>query len=271
VSDTVISVESLGKRYRIGEQLQYRMLSETLAAAWKAPFGRFFSRKNGSSPEVEGRDYIWALQDVSFEVRRGEVLGILGANGSGKSTLLKILTRIVRPTVGRAEVHGRLGALLEVGTGFHPELTGRENIHLNGAILGMRKAEINKKFDEIVEFSGVEAFIDTPVKHYSSGMVLRLAFSVASQLDSEILIIDEVLAVGDVEFQRRSMAKIQNAMNDGRTVLIVSHAIESMKSLCTRAILLNHGRLLTDGSVDEVAEEYAAQNLPQAGAVDQPA
>lgn len=273
MGDTVIRVEGLSKRYRIGEQQQYKTLRDTLAAGWSAPARWMRSSRNGvsMSEDETDHDHIWALKDVSFEVRRGEVLGVVGANGSGKSTLLKILCRIVRPTAGMSEVHGRLGALLEVGTGFHAELTGRENIQLNGAILGMKRAEIKAKFDEIVDFSGVETFLDTPVKHYSSGMVVRLAFAVASQLDSDILIVDEVLSVGDADFQRRSMAKIQNATLDGRTVIMVSHDLKTMKGLCSRAILLQHGRLHTDGTIDEVAEDYAALSFRDAATPDQPA
>ena len=204
---------------------------------------------------------IWALKDVSFEIQRGEVVGIIGRNGAGKSTLLKILSRITEPTTGFAEIRGRVGSLLEVGTGFHPELTGRENIYLNGAILGMRKAEIERKFDEIVAFAEVETFIDTPVKHFSTGMYLRLAFAVAAYLEPEILIVDEVLAVGDANFQRKCLDKMQDVGQQGRTVLLVSHNMSAITRMCSRAILINEGKVVKDGPATEVVGVYLSSGL----------
>src|SRR5437016_3699902 len=221
MSDVVIHCEGISKQYRIGERERYRALRDVLTDAMRAPVRRvrdaFKSDGNGRAPHL--KPLIWALKDVSFEIGRGEVVGIIGRNGAGKSTLLKILSRITDPTEGSAEIRGRVGSLLEIGTGFHPELTGRENIYLNGAILGMKRVEINRKFDEIVDFAEVEKFIDTPVKHYSSGMYLRLAFAVAAHLRSEILLVDEVLAVGDVAFQKKCMGKMGDVAKEGRTVL----------------------------------------------------
>jgi lipopolysaccharide transport system ATP-binding protein len=199
---------------------------------------------------------IWALRDVSFDVRPGEVIGIVGGNGAGKSTLLKILSRITEPTSGTAEIHGRVGSLLEVGTGFHPELTGRENLYLNGAILGMRRAEIARKFDEIVAFAGVDAFIDTPVKHYSSGMYVRLAFAVAAHMEPEILVVDEVLAVGDVHFQKKCIGKMDDVSRQGRTILFVSHNLDAVQRLCTRGLLIERGHLVADGPIENVVAQY---------------
>ena len=219
----------------------------------------------------------WALSDVSFDVPRGQVVGVIGRNGAGKSTLLKILSRITRPTTGGADIYGRVGSLLEVGTGFHPELSGRENIFLNGAILGMRRADVHRNFDAIVAFSGVERFLDTPVKRYSSGMYVRLAFAVAAHLETEILFVDEVLAVGDAEFQRKCLDKMQNVVRDGRTIIFVSHNMAAVKSLCHRAILFDGGRVTRDGAVDEVVDAYlstgrataddglVAENVPRTG------
>src|SRR5881409_3028478 len=223
-SEIAIRSEGLSKQYRIGEQERYKALRDVLTDAAAAPFRRLRSVvRNGKSRNGDGsgnrNSHVWALDDVSFEVKRGEVVGIIGRNGAGKSTLLKILSRITEPTEGRARIHGRVGSILEVGTGFHSELTGRENIYLNGAILGMTRREINRKLPQIVEFSGVEKFMDTPVKRYSSGMYVRLAFAVAAHLDPEVLIIDEVLAVGDYEFQQRCMGRIQDISKSGRTVL----------------------------------------------------
>ena len=208
-----------------------------------------------------GARSIWALKDVSFDINRGEVVGIIGRNGAGKSTLLKILSEITEPTEGRVEIHGRVGSLLEVGTGFHPELTGRENVYLNGAILGMKRAEIERKFDEIVAFAEVEKFIDTPVKHYSSGMYLRLAFAVAAHLEPEILIVDEVLAVGDAAFQKKCLGKMAGVAKEGRTVLFVSHNMPAITRLCERAILLDEGRLLQDGVSHQVVKAYLNAGL----------
>ncbi|MGB9487788.1 MAG: ABC transporter ATP-binding protein, partial [Terriglobia bacterium] len=221
MSDVVIHVENLGKRYRIGERERYLALRDILARAVAAP-ARLFRPRKPSSPNGDPT-HIWALKDVCFEIRQGEVLGIIGRNGAGKTTLLKILARVTYPTQGFARVRGRMGSLLEVGTGFHPELTGRENVFLSGAILGMGKAEIQRKFDEIVAFSEVEKFIDTPLKHYSSGMQMRLAFAVAAHLEPEILLVDEVLAVGDISFQRKCLGKMSNVARAGRTILFVSH------------------------------------------------
>jgi lipopolysaccharide transport system ATP-binding protein len=244
MSDVVIRAENLGKLYRIGEQrAQYLSLRDVLARSLRAParlLGRKPARSSGHANQL------WALKDVSFGIRQGDVVGILGRNGAGKSTLLKILARVTKPTQGFTEVHGRMGTLLEVGTGFHHELTGRENVFLSGAILGMSKTEIARKFDEIVEFSQVEKFIDTPIKHYSSGMQMRLAFAVAAHLEPEILFIDEVLAVGDLEFQRKCLGKMKDVSKGGRTVLFVSHNMAAVQSLCTRAIVLKDGKVLKD-------------------------
>jgi lipopolysaccharide transport system ATP-binding protein len=246
-----IEVESLSKKYRLGQyQAAYGTLRETLVHATRRLAGREHHR-----PEAE----IWALRDVSFEVPEGQVLGVIGRNGAGKSTLLKILTRIAAPTVGRAEIRGRVGSLLEVGTGFNAELTGRENVYLNGAILGMKRREIERRFDDIVEFSGVEKFIDTPVKRYSSGMYVRLAFAVAAHLEPEILFVDEVLSVGDAEFQRRCLGRMEELGNEGRTVLFVSHALPAIAQLCDRAIWIDGGRMVGDGRPAEVIANYLHQ------------
>jgi len=260
MSKTVIKVENISKRYRIGLKEE---LSDTFfgsLSSWiKYPFVNFrrvqeLSKFNG---EKESENIIWALKDVSFEVERGEVLGIIGPNGSGKSTLLKILSRITDPTSGRAVINGRVASLLEVGTGFHAELTGRENIYLNGTILGMKKREIDKKLDEIVDFSGVGKFIDTPVKRYSSGMRVRLAFSVAAHLEPEILLIDEVLAVGDIDFQNKCLKKIDSmSSSEGRTVLLVSHNMNSIQNICETAVLLNNGLISKPDKVDKIIELY---------------
>jgi len=265
MSDTVIRVENLGKRYKIGKREGYLTLRDTLASAFKSPLR--WSRKRNSSPamshqpsatslEPSANNYIWALKDVTFEVTQGEVVGIIGRNGAGKTTLLKILSRITEPTEGYAEIKGRIGSLLEVGTGFHPELTGRENIYLNGAILGMKKREIDKKFDEIVAFAEIEKFIDTPVKYYSSGMYVRLAFAVAAHLEPEILLVDEVLAVGDAAFQKKCLGKMGDVAKEGRTVLFVSHNMGAIQKLCPRSILLEEGRLSLNGESTEVIRQY---------------
>ena len=266
-SDTVISVEGLSKSYLIGHdgpQERYHSLRDTVVR-----HGRNYVRK--AVDMARGRQIIqgdsveefWALKDVSFEVKRGEVLGIIGRNGAGKSTLLKILSRITEPTSGRVVLDGRVASLLEVGTGFHPELTGRENIFLNGAILGMGRAEIRQKFDEIVDFAGVEKFLDTPVKRYSSGMYVRLAFAVAAHLEPEILIIDEVLAVGDAEFQKKCLGKMQDVAKAGRTVLFVSHNLGAIQSLCSRALVMKSGTLVSTGTPREAISYYqdASENL----------
>ncbi len=245
----IITVEQLSKRYRIGGGPAPNNLRDALAAGVRAPFRRL---RNGDKE----RQTIWALKDVSFEVQPGEVIGIIGRNGAGKSTLLKILSRIIKPTTGRAVLNGRVGSLLEVGTGFHAELTGRENVFLNGAILGMSKQEIETKFDEIVAFAETEQFLDTPVKHYSSGMIVRLAFAVAAHLEPEILIIDEVLAVGDVGFQKKCLGKMNEVAKQGRTILFVSHDLTAVNSLCERSILLNEGAIVTSGPTREVTTHY---------------
>jgi homopolymeric O-antigen transport system ATP-binding protein len=245
---TAISVQGISKRYRIG---QYQTAYGTLRDALSGGVRRIVAREHHD----EERD-MWALRDVSFDVPDGEVLGIVGRNGAGKSTLLKVLTRIVSPTEGRAEIRGRVGSLLEVGTGFHPELTGRENVFLNGSILGMRQREIVSKFDEIVDFAGVGPFLDTPVKRYSSGMSVRLAFAVAAHLEPEILLVDEVLAVGDAEFQRRCLGRMEDLSESGRTVVFVSHQMQAVAQLCDRAIWLDHGRVEREGPASDVVAEY---------------
>src|ERR1039457_2816053 len=251
--DFVISIESLGKLYTIGRQrANGDGMRHAIESAMRAPFAWLRSRWQTKLKELDFR----ALRDVSLQIRCGEVVGIIGRNAAGKSTLLKILSRITLPTEGRIRIDGRIASLLEVGTGFHPELTGRENIFLNGAILGMKRAEIIRKFDEIVEFSEIEEFLDTPVKRYSSGMYVRLAFSVAAHLDPDILIVDEVLAVGDTSFQKKCLAKIQSFAESGRTVLFVSHNLDSIRSLCKRVIWMKDGRLHQDGPLDEVMDSY---------------
>ena len=281
MSKAIISVENLGKKYRIahqGERQRYTALRDVLAEKAKSIFrsrkpeaGSRGAETGGQKPEAgpspssvlrppsSGTEDFWALRDVSFEVKRGEVVGIIGRNGAGKSTLLKILSRITEPTTGRVHLKGRVASLLEVGTGFHPELTGRENIFLNGAILGMSRAEIRKKFDEIVDFSGVEKFLDTPVKRYSSGMYVRLAFAVAAHLEPEILIVDEVLAVGDAQFQKKCLGKMGDvAKKLGRTVLFVSHNTSAVRSLCSRCLYLQNGSLAMSGETTEVLACYAS-------------
>ena len=249
----IIKVKNLSKKYRLGaSQTPYSTLRESLMSAVKFPAKAF--RKNGSS---NGDNILWALKDVNFEVTPGEVVGIIGRNGAGKSTLLKVLSRITEPTGGKIELYGRVGSLLEVGTGFHPELSGRENIFLNGAILGMRQTEITRKFDEIVDFAEVEKFIDTPVKFYSSGMYTRLAFAVAANLEPEILIVDEVLAVGDAEFQKKCLGKMKSVSDrEGRTVLFVSHNMAAVKSICRRGIMLKSGKITFDGEANAAVDFY---------------
>jgi lipopolysaccharide transport system ATP-binding protein len=250
MSTPVITVEGLGKRYTLQHQARSGLLRDQLADFLRNPFRR---AKTAAGTAEE----FWALRAVGFAVHQGDVLGIIGRNGAGKSTLLKILSRITEPTTGRVSLRGRVASLLEVGTGFHPELTGRENIFLNGAILGMTRAEIRRKFDEIVAFAEVEKFLDTPVKHYSSGMYVRLAFAVAAHLEPEILIIDEVLAVGDQEFQKKCLGKIEKVTRDeGRTVLFVSHNFAAVRQLCTRAILLHEGRVVADAPPAETITQY---------------
>jgi lipopolysaccharide transport system ATP-binding protein len=251
MNDNTIQVEHLGKRYRLGQHVGYQTIRETLVNVFSAPF-----RRNGHGAGARHGKYMWALKDISFEVKQGEAIGIIGRNGAGKTTLLKVLSRITEPTEGRATIRGRVGSLLEVGTGFHPELTGRENVYLNGAVLGMKKREIDRKFDEIVEFAEVRPFIDTPLKRYSSGMQVRLAFSVAAHLEPEILLVDEVLAVGDLDFQKKCLGKMGEVTKGGRTVLFVSHNMGSIANLCERTILLDAGKVVEDGETSEVISKY---------------
>ncbi len=280
MSDIAIRVENLSKQYRIGQRERYYTLRDTLANLFTRPFRRSNVSDHKttdtmttdqspvvSRPVVRGQssrspdEFIWALKDVRFEVKHGEVVGIIGRNGAGKTTLLKILSRITEPTEGSVNIQGRVGSLLEVGTGFHPELTGRENIYLNGAILGMKKAEIDRKFDEIVAFAEVEKFIDTPIKHYSSGMYVRLAFAVAAHLNPEILLVDEVLAVGDAAFQEKCLGKMEDIAGEGRTVLFVSHNTAAVRKLCPRALILNEGRVALDrDSATAIAQYLGAEN-----------
>jgi lipopolysaccharide transport system ATP-binding protein len=252
MSDWIIKVEHLAKRYRLRHQANrgsYVTLREVIVDRCKGVF-------RSSKPNYPGKEDFWAVKDISFEIKKGEVVGIIGRNGAGKSTLLKILSRITAPTEGRVRLRGRVASLLEVGTGFHPELTGRENIFLNGAILGMTKAEIRRKFEEIVAFSEIEKFLDTPVKRYSSGMYVRLAFAVAAHLEPEILIVDEVLAVGDAEFQKKCLGKMHDVATAGRTVLFVSHNLQAVSLLCSRGMLLRSGTLAYDGSVEKTVAAY---------------
>ena len=273
MSEVAIHVEGLSKRYRIGANQQaYRTLREKLNETALAPFraARHLLTRNGNGNSTSAirnskSNMIWALKNVSFEIKRGEVLGIIGRNGAGKSTLLKILSRITEPTEGYADINGRVGSLLEVGTGFQPELTGRENIFLNGSILGMKNAEIKKKFDEMVAFAEIEKFIDTPVKHYSTGMYVRLAFAVAAHLDPEILMVDEVLAVGDAAFQKKCLGKMSEVSKDGRTILFVSHHMPSIASLCSRAVLLDAGQSVRTGETREVLADYLSTNIAKGG------
>ncbi len=251
--EPIIEVKHLSKQYNIGMDCTYKTFCESFTSAVRHPLKTL---KDCRMPN----DTFWALKDVNFEIEKGDVVGIIGSNGAGKSTLLKILSRITYPTEGEITMRGRVGSLLEVGTGFHPELTGRENIYFNGAILGMKKREIDDKFDEIVKFAEVEKFLDTPVKRYSSGMNVRLAFSVAAHLDPEVLVVDEVLAVGDMEFQKKCIGKMSEAATDGRTVLFVSHNMGAIKQLCTKGILLNSGSIFSTGSVDEVVQDYLQKN-----------
>lgn len=260
MSDIAIKVEDIGKLYRLGE-IGTGTISHDLNRWWARVRGKEdpFAKVGESNDRTRkgSSDYVWSLQDINFEVKRGEVLGIIGRNGAGKSTLLKLLSKVTAPTTGSIKVNGRIASLLEVGTGFHPELTGRENIFLNGAILGMTKSEIRRKFDEIVDFAGVERYIDTPVKRYSSGMYVRLAFAVAAHLECEIMIVDEVLAVGDLEFQKKCLEKMEDvSTNNGRTVLYVSHILSSVRELCTSAMLLKEGRIHSMGKVDEILSIY---------------
>jgi lipopolysaccharide transport system ATP-binding protein len=260
MSDIAIKVEGLSKQYRLGE-IGTGTISHDLNRWWarmrgkEDPFAKLGDVNDRTSKGSS--DYVWSLRDINFEVKKGEVLGIVGRNGAGKSTLLKILSKVTAPTTGKIKIDGRIASLLEVGTGFHPELTGRENIFLNGAILGMTKTEIRSKFDEIVDFSGVERYIDTPVKRYSSGMYVRLAFAVSAFLEPEILIVDEVLAVGDAEFQKKCLGRMKDvSTNDGRTILFVSHSMPAVKNICTTGLLLKNGQVDLIGSSDDVVNHY---------------
>ena len=259
MSEYAIRAEFLGKVYKIGATIErYRTLRDVIAS----PFKRNPSNdKNGKQDE----QIFWALKDLSFDVKKGQVLGVIGRNGAGKSTLLKILSRVTEPSTGYAEIHGRVGSLLEVGTGFHPELTGRENIYLNGAILGMKRGEIAQKFDEIVAFSEVEKFIDTPVKRYSSGMYLRLAFAVAAHLEPEILVVDEVLAVGDAEFQRKCLGKMSSVAQEGRTILFVSHNMSAILRLTEETLVLDKGQLILRASTPKAVDAYLSAGFSQSG------
>ena len=268
-SKLAIRVENIGKRYRLGaKELEFDSLGASILNALKSPlknyrkyrslydFSDVDSKNNADSGRNSSDNILWALRDVTFDIREGEVVGIIGTNGAGKSTLLKILSRITPPSTGCIKMHGRVSSLLEVGTGFHPELTGRENVYLNGTILGMRKVEVDRIFDEIVDFSGVEKFLDTPVKRYSSGMRVRLAFAVAAHLEPEIMIVDEVLAVGDASFQRKCLNKLQEVGEGGRTVLFVSHNMQAVARMCQRVILLSDGNVLKDGTPHDVVRVY---------------
>ncbi len=264
-SDVILKVENLGKQYRLG-LVGTGTISHDLNRWWSRLRGKEDPYlKVGESnvrSEKGNSEYVWAIKNINFEVKKGEVLGIIGKNGAGKSTLLKILSKVTSPTTGEIKTNGRIASLLEVGTGFHPEMTGRENIYLNGAILGMTKSEINSKIDEIIDFSGCLRYVDTPVKRYSSGMRVRLAFAVAAFLEPDILVVDEVLAVGDAEFQKKAIGKMQDISNsDGRTVLFVSHNMESMARLCKRGILLNNGKIEFTGNINDVIDYYLSNNL----------
>jgi lipopolysaccharide transport system ATP-binding protein len=250
-SDVMIRAENLGKHYRLGETVDLKRTFRELLSGLPGHLARRMTRT-----DVRDSEWFWALKGIDLEIRRGEAVGIIGRNGAGKSTLLKILSRITAPTTGRIEIHGRVGSLLEIGTGFHPELTGRENIYLNGSILGMRKHEIARKFDEIVDFAGTEMFLDTPVKRYSSGMRVRLGFAVAAHLEPEILIVDEVLSVGDAEFRKKCMGKMEHVTGEGRTVLFVSHNMAAVRNLCSKAILLGQGMLEMTGPTPETITSY---------------
>lgn len=264
MSDIALRTVGLGKMYRIGaERESYRTLRDTLASVAKRPLERI--RHPGAATHTS--EDLWALRDVNVEVKHGEALGIIGRNGAGKSTLLKVLSRITEPTEGRVEIRGRVASLLEVGTGFHPELTGRENIQLNGAILGMTRAEIKSRFDEIVEFSEISRFLDTPVKRYSSGMYVRLAFAVAAHLEPEILIVDEVLAVGDAGFQKKCIGKMEDVADGGRTVIFVSHNMQAIRSLCSTALRIEAGRVVNSGEAGRVVMDYLSQQSDTQGSV----
>lgn len=271
MSDTVIKVEGLSKKYRIGSKEEgYKTFRETLVDAAKAPFKRIksaFESVKTKTDLIDETNIIWALKDVSFKVKQGQVVGIIGKNGAGKSTLLKILSQITEPTEGRIELRGRVGSLLEVGTGFHPELTGHENIYLYGAILGMDRWEVTRKFDEIVAFAELSKFIETPVKRYSTGMYMRLAFAVAAHLEPEILLVDEVLAVGDAQFQKKCLGKMGDVSKEGRTVLFVSHNMPAVLNLCEHAILLVNGQVANSDTTEKVVTDYLAEGMKSIGQV----
>jgi len=271
VQRPVIQVQGLGKRYRIGDREPYKTLRDAIARAATAPTRRRRETVAGVADENgnrSGSNHFWALRDVSLTIQEGEAVGLIGPNGAGKTTLLKLLSRITEPTEGSASIRGRVASLLEVGTGFHQELTGRENVYLNGAILGMRKAEIDRKFDEIVDFSEVREFIDTPVKRYSDGMRVRLGFAIAAHLEPEILLVDEVLAVGDVAFQRKCLGKMGDVTGEGRTILFVSHDMAAIQNLCSTAYALDHGRVFASGDVNDVISKYLESvSRPQATSI----
>lgn len=268
MSDTVIRVENLSKKYILGQQKQerYTALRDVLANTVKSVGRQVLNPFSKKAPKPATEEF-WALKDVSFEIKQGDRVGIIGRNGAGKSTLLKVLSRITEPTTGRISIKGRVASLLEVGTGFHPELTGRENIYLNGSILGMSKFEIKKKFDEIVAFAEVEKFLDTPVKRYSSGMYVRLAFAVAAYLEPEILIVDEVLAVGDAQFQKKCLGKMGKVATEGRTVIFVSHNMSAIRTLCSTALMLDKGKVICSGGTNQCIASYEAQTLQSQGSV----
>lgn len=263
MSDIAIRSEGLSKQYSLGVPNHYRLLRDVISEAAAAPFRRIQrvitnGHSNGTKQSI--RPHLWALKDVSFEVKQGEIIGIIGPNGAGKSTLLKVLSRITRPTKGHVEITGRVGSLLEVGTGFHPELSGRENIYLNAAILGMRKAEVERKFDEIVAFAEIDKFIDTPVKRYSSGMYVRLAFAVAAHLETEVLVVDEVLAVGDAQFQKKCLEKMRQVGTEGRTILFVSHNMSALRAICQNGLELIEGQVAHRGEINYVIDKYLARS-----------
>lgn len=270
MSDTVIRVENLSKKYLLDHQQEGRSNYKSIRESWSngiSSLGKNILNSRREKAFNSSQEEFWALKDLSFEIKQGDRVGIIGRNGAGKSTLLKILSRITEPTSGRIGINGRIASLLEVGTGFHPELTGRENIFLNGAVLGMSQVEIKRKFDEIVDFAEVEKFLDTPVKRYSSGMYVRLAFAVAAHLEPEILIVDEVLAVGDTQFQKKCLGKMEDVGTEGRTVLFVSHNMGAISSLCTRGILLSSGNCIADGNLESVVSQYSSSGITSTGEI----
>jgi lipopolysaccharide transport system ATP-binding protein len=259
MNNIAIRIEKISKEYKIGKREKYRALRDVLTETLRAPL-RFFKNQDGNSCDSTSQSF-WALKDVSLDVEKGEIVGLIGRNGAGKTTLLKILSRITRPTAGRAQVQGRVGSLLEVGTGFHTELTGRENVYFYGSILGMRKKEIEQKFDEIVDFAGVGKFLDTPLKHYSSGMQSRLAFAIAAHLEPEVLLVDEVLAVGDLEFQRKCLGRMEKVSQGGRTVVLVSHQLSQIRRLCKKVVWMDSGQIRQVGPALDVCGAYEAALL----------